>query len=293
MTSKWSPIQETMKEARVSRGLYRCAGCEEDVPVTLSKDGKRVKNVFVDHIDPVISVEEGFVSWDETINRLFCEKDNLRVLCHDCHSAATNQQRAEYAEWRSIRKEYPREESTYRNMVSRCNNPKATGYKYYGGRGIAVCDRWQESFFNFLGDMGPRPEDHTLDRINVHGNYTPDNCRWATHIEQGRNTTANNFVEHGGEVLCLEEWGERLGIKPNSILTRLRRGWPVPEALGLQEREKPFYSGRLSQEDIEDMLEKIDGGMSQSEYGRQVGMDSSQVSRLYRKFKRNLNEPNL
>jgi hypothetical protein len=71
-------------------------------------------------------------------------------------------------------------------MIQRCNNPKATNYKYYGGRGITVCDRWH-SFINFLADMGERPAGMTLDRIDVNGKYEPSNCRWTTSSEQQQN----------------------------------------------------------------------------------------------------------
>lgn len=79
------------------------------------------------------------------------------------------------------------------NMKSRCNNPKATRFDDYGGRGISVCERW-DKFENFLADMGERPEGMSIDRINVNGNYEPGNCRWATRSEQELNKRRNTVV---------------------------------------------------------------------------------------------------
>lgn len=78
---------------------------------------------------------------------------------------------------------------SWSGMCSRCLNPNATGYENYGGRGIRICDRWlgEHGFENFLADMGPRPENKTLDRKNNDGNYEPSNCRWATASEQQSN----------------------------------------------------------------------------------------------------------
>jgi hypothetical protein len=82
-------------------------------------------------------------------------------------------------------------------MIQRCGNPKATGYEFYGGRGIRVCPRWRESFPNFLADMGPRPSVAcSIDRIDVDGNYEPGNCRWATKSEQNSNRRPYRRVFH-------------------------------------------------------------------------------------------------
>jgi len=94
VSQKWAPIQTTLGKARVERGFYLCAECKETVPATIKVDGKRVKNVHVDHIFPVIDPEIGWVSWDSLIERMFVEEDGLQVLCDSCHTIKTNSEKA-------------------------------------------------------------------------------------------------------------------------------------------------------------------------------------------------------
>lgn len=92
-TRKWEPIQSIKKKANVKRGFYLCASCKETVPLTTKNGRKRVKNVFVDHIQPIINPETGFTTWDECIDRMFCEEENLQLLCKSCHDIKSKEER--------------------------------------------------------------------------------------------------------------------------------------------------------------------------------------------------------
>lgn len=121
---------------------------------------------------------------------------------------------------------------SWRGMRARCNKPHDPNYRNYGARGITVCARWQESFVAFLEDMGQKPSpDHSIDRIDVNGNYEPNNCRWATNIEQANNRRTSRILTHRGKSMTLAEWSREVGIDIRIVHFRLKFGWPVADAL--------------------------------------------------------------
>lgn len=123
------------------------------------------------------------------------------------------------------------------SMIERCSNPNNPRYRAYGGRGIEVCKEWLK-FENFYADMGNRPSGCSLDRINVNGNYEASNCRWATYKQQNRNRRNNKLIEFNGEVKCLSEWAECVGIKTHTLLFRLNAGWSIDSALTIPVRQR-------------------------------------------------------
>lgn len=118
----------------------------------------------------------------------------------------------------------------WQNMLQRCQNKNAAKWNIYGGRGITVCERWK-TFQNFYEDMGDPPDGTTLDRIDSNGNYCKDNCRWATNDVQSRNRSANRILKLGDKEQVVTDWGKELGIDPNTLCSRLERGWTVERTL--------------------------------------------------------------
>jgi len=118
------------------------------------------------------------------------------------------------------------------SMKQRCNNSKCKAYKYYGGRGIRVCERWDKSFADFLSDMGKRPIGMSIERINNDGNYEPNNCRWATQVEQANNTRKNILFSYKGKMVSLSELAAISGISRHKIYSRIHISkWSVEKAI--------------------------------------------------------------
>ena len=119
---------------------------------------------------------------------------------------------------------------TWRAMIGRCHDPKNSGYRNYGARGIEVCTLWRESFENFLNDMGERPTSkHSLDRIDNSRGYDPGNCRWALPHEQQNNKRSNVNVCAGGRTLTLTEWSRALNVTVERLNYPLRHGYTLDQ----------------------------------------------------------------
>lgn len=121
------------------------------------------------------------------------------------------------------------EYKVWAGMKDRCLNQNATFFSFYGGRGIKVCERWM-TFENFRADMGPRPSlQHSIERKDNDGNYEPDNCKWATPLEQSNNTSRNVFITIGETTLTLSQWCRETGVDPDLASQRIIRDRWAPE----------------------------------------------------------------
>lgn len=147
----------------------------------------------------------------------------------------------------------------------RCNNKKCKDYKHYGGRGIKICNRWNK-FFNFWEDMGKSYFDGaTIERVDNDGDYTPQNCKWASRLEQSNNTRRSKRYGHDGKELTASEWEEITGINRHVISQRIDNyGWTVKEAL-----EIPVGS--------------VAGGRVNKSYLRKANLPKEEVISFYKK----------
>lgn len=119
------------------------------------------------------------------------------------------------------------------SMRRRCYDTNDKGYKNYGARGITVCDRWIESFENFISDMGMKPSPkHSVERKNNDSGYSPENCIWGTRAQQNSNRRNTRKLEHDGKNLTLMEWSQITGIKYFTLVRRVNKGWSPSDVIG-------------------------------------------------------------
>lgn len=170
--------------------------------------------------------------------------------CMECAhktKAKENRNTPEYTVWAALK--------------ARCTNPNSPQWNDYGGRGITVCDRWLNSFDAFLTDMGFRPSaDHSIDRKDNNGPYSPNNCRWATKEEQSRNTRRTHLIEYQGETKCLTDWAIQFNLSPKCLSYRLANGWDFEKAIkvpdGYGNRRIIEYKGEFLS--LEQLAERFD-----------------------------------
>lgn len=171
-------------------------------------------------------------------------------------------------------------------IKQRCENPKSQQYPNYGGRGITICARWRNSFENFLADMGEKPNGLQIDRIDCNGGYEPGNCRWVTANEQQRNKRNNHIVEWNGERLPVTAWAERLGVAPFVIYHRLRRGWPIVEAMtkpvgdGIKQNGERHPGSKFTAELVNEIRRNNKAGVSQRALARQHSASKSTIRKI-------------
>lgn len=137
-------------------------------------------------------------------------------------------------------KEYKRHRPTvisYNSMMARCYKSNQLCFKNHGGRGITVCDRWKDSFANFLEDMGERPEGLELDREDNDGNYEPGNCRWSTRLVNNRNRSCSTHLTLNGITHTISEWSDITNLPYQTIYSRIRYGWSVSDILNKPQRK--------------------------------------------------------
>lgn len=182
------------------------------------------------------------------------EKNSKNLICQcicgetksvNKHSVTSGDSKScgcSYRKYGKIKAHDMPEYNTWHLMRSRCNpsTEASRQRKNYAKKNIIVCDEWLNSFDNFYRDMGPKPSPkHSIDRINNDGNYCPENCRWATSLEQNRNRDSNHLLSFMGESLPISAWSEISKLNYNCLLRRSFRGWTDERALTTPMRGVP------------------------------------------------------
>jgi len=153
-------------------------------------------------------------------------------------------------------------------MRQRCLNPKVPNYHRYGGRGIKICEQWN-NFETFLEDMGMRPSPrHSIDRRNNDGNYEPANCYWATREQQGNNMGKNIRLTYGNKTMTIAQWARHLGVSYDYIKSRHRYGW---DAKSIIETPKNLYHSERKNTDKNKLLTYNGKTMNMAQWAKRIG----------------------
>lgn len=201
---------------------------QENIPYGYCHCGCGQKTSLVKSSNKTLGVTRGeprrFISGHNTVPEFMSE-----VKTRHGHGGHGNRRSSTYSSWVG--------------MKSRCLNPKDKNFRYYGGRGITICERWM-TFENFLADMGEKPTRLTIDRKNNDGNYEPGNCRWATVKQQNRNKRGNNRLLWQGRCYTVTELAEVYGMVRSTLQSRLRKGMSLDQAINTPIDERHSYAAK-------------------------------------------------
>lgn len=205
-----------------------------------------------------VTVKCDVCGWETTI--LYASYRDSCGRCKCCEAAASSN-RSALGDAQSKGVKGAPEWNSWHCMHQRCRDPKSPNRKYYYDRGIKVCERWsgRDGYKNFISDMGRKPSpEYTLDRIDVNGDYEPDNCRWADKKQQTMNRRKSIIIEENGIKDTAGGWGRRLGLASSTIIAHAKmgvplgavlynrgRGWRGDEVEGVDYYVKPYGSKPL------------------------------------------------
>lgn len=162
-----------------------------------------------------------------------------------------------------------REYRIWTNMKTRCLNKRSPAYPRYGGRGITICDRWKNKFADFLSDMGRCPDGWTIERVDNDKGYSPENCVWATPLQQCQNRIGLRKIQ--GKTVA--EWSRITGISQGTIRSRLKLGWPEAKVFD------PITSNRkLAPENISYIRMRVQLGVTHQDVADEFGVDRSTIT---------------
>ena len=173
----------------------------------------------------------------KTLNVYSSDLKSGKTVSCGCQRVANNKSRATI-HYEDNKKLY----YVYQAMKDRCNKPKNKSYRFYGERGIKVCDEWNGKYgfgvFKEWAEANGYREGLEIDRIDYNGNYEPNNCRWITHLENSQNTRRNVFAEYKGERKTLSEWARELGIKQRTLWYHYNTGKTIEEIVFFYEQKR-------------------------------------------------------
>jgi hypothetical protein len=169
-----------------------------------------------------------------TSNQLHSGTESCGCLQRERASEAAKQRAGQSCSKKyEIGHEYYRLHQCYKDMLNRCFKTNSKSYARYGGRGITVCEEWKNDFYTFRdwALLSGYTDLLTLDRIDVNGNYEPNNCRWVTIKIQNNNRSNNRIVTYNGETMTLHELSEKYGIAYKTLWGRVNSGWSISTAV--------------------------------------------------------------